>query len=64
MNIVSIGPRNIAKLAGHKQSVICQAIAFVEQQFIANHLLKVFSHPVVIVDSEIILKYVSKMLLT
>lgn len=64
MNSVSIGPGDIAKLARHKQSVICQAIAFVEQQFIANHLLKVLSHPVDIVDSEIILKCVSKTLLT
>lgn len=64
MNCVSVGPGAIAKLAGHKQSVICQAIALVEQQFIANHLLKVLSHPVDIVDSEIILKYVSRMLLT
>lgn len=51
VNSVGTGPGNIAKLAVFKQCVICQAVAFVDQQFIANHLFKGFSHPVVILVS-------------
>ena len=42
MNRFSTSPGTIAKLAGHIQSVICQAIAFGDQQFIVNPLFKSF----------------------
>lgn len=42
-NSFSTSPGNIAKLAGHIESVICQAIAFGEQQFNVNHLFNSFS---------------------
>jgi len=51
MNSFSTSPGIIAKLAGHVQSVICQTIAFRDQQFSVNHLFKSFSHPVVILVS-------------